>query len=57
MEEALAAGYRHVDTAYNYRNEGEVGTAIHNWAKKTGGDRKDVFIVTKVRLGNRCMAV
>jgi 2,5-diketo-D-gluconate reductase A len=42
---ALAAGYRHIDTAAAYRNEAEVGRAI-----KAAPDvaREDVYLVTKL---------
>ncbi|HEY1539853.1 MAG TPA: aldo/keto reductase [Solirubrobacteraceae bacterium] len=40
---ALEAGYRHIDTASAYRNEAEVGQAIH----ASGLDRGDVFVTTK----------
>jgi len=42
--EALAAGYRHVDTARAYRNESDVGAAI----RESGVPRGDVFVTTKV---------
>lgn len=42
---ALAAGYRHIDTATMYANEEEVGRAV----KDSGLDRADVFITTKIR--------
>src|SRR6476620_2408148 len=44
VEEALAAGYRHIDTAAAYRNEAGVGAAI------AAGDvrREDVFVTTKL---------
>ena len=41
---ALAAGYRHIDTASIYDNEVEVGKAI----RQSGLDRKEVFVVSKV---------
>jgi diketogulonate reductase-like aldo/keto reductase len=44
VEAAVAAGYRHIDTAAAYLNEREVGEAIH----RTGVDRSEVFIETKV---------
>ena len=44
VEEALAAGYRHVDTAAAYRNEAGVGAAI----AASGLDREDVFVTTKL---------
>ncbi|MGY2744372.1 aldo/keto reductase [Arthrobacter sp. UYCu723] len=44
VEAALAAGYRHIDTAAAYGNEREVGEGI----RSSGLDRSDVFIETKV---------
>ncbi|MEV7136080.1 aldo/keto reductase [Arthrobacter sp. NPDC093128] len=44
VEAALAAGYRHIDTAAAYGNEREVGEGIRN----SGVGRSDVFIETKV---------
>jgi diketogulonate reductase-like aldo/keto reductase len=41
---ALDAGYRHVDTATMYRNEGEVGAAL----RESGVPRGDVFVTTKI---------
>jgi 2,5-diketo-D-gluconate reductase A len=40
---ALSAGYRHIDTAAIYGNEGEVGQAI----KASGIPREELFITTK----------
>lgn len=44
VESALAAGYRHIDTAAAYGNEREVGEGI----RRSGLDRSEVFIETKV---------
>jgi 2,5-diketo-D-gluconate reductase A len=44
VEEALAVGYRHVDTAAAYRNEAGVGAAI----AASGARREDVFVTTKL---------
>jgi 2,5-diketo-D-gluconate reductase A len=44
VEEALAAGYRHIDTAGAYRNEAGVGAAI----AASGLRREDVFVTTKL---------
>jgi 2,5-diketo-D-gluconate reductase A len=44
VADALAAGYRHVDTAKAYGNEEEVGRAL----KRSGVDRDDVWVTTKV---------
>lgn len=41
---ALKAGYRHIDSAANYKNEPSVGQAI----KDFGLSREDVFITTKL---------
>lgn len=41
---ALAAGYRHIDTATMYGNEQEVGRAVRD----SGVPRDDVFITTKL---------
>jgi diketogulonate reductase-like aldo/keto reductase len=48
---ALEAGYRHLDTAMMYGNEGEVGRAL----RESGVARQDVFVTTKCppnRAGN-----
>ncbi|CCO38063.1 Protein GCY [Rhizoctonia solani AG-1 IB] len=38
------AGYRHIDTAYAYRNETEVGQGI----KASGVPRSEIFLTTKL---------
>jgi 2,5-diketo-D-gluconate reductase A len=43
VSRALQVGYRHIDTAAAYRNEAEVGQAIH----ASGLDRGEVFVTTK----------
>lgn len=43
-EEALAVGYRHLDTARAYGNEAEVGRAL----EAAGVDRSEVFLTTKI---------
>jgi 2,5-diketo-D-gluconate reductase A len=42
---ALAAGYRHLDTAVMYGNEAEIGSALGD----SGLDREEVFLTTKIR--------
>jgi 2,5-diketo-D-gluconate reductase A len=42
---ALAAGYRHLDTATMYGNEAEIGDALAG----SGLDRAEVFVTTKLR--------
>jgi 2,5-diketo-D-gluconate reductase A len=44
VEEALAAGYRHIDTAAAYRNEKGVGAAI----AASGIPREEIFVTTKL---------
>lgn len=46
--DALEVGYRLIDTAQAYGNEQGVGDAI----RKSGIDRKDIFLVTKVWITN-----
>ena len=46
--DALAVGYRSIDTAQAYRNEEGVGSAI----EKSGVPRKDLFLTTKVWISN-----
>lgn len=48
VEDALAIGYRHIDTAQYYENEKQVGQAIQN--SKVA--REDIFLVTKVKPEN-----
>lgn len=45
VREALAVGYRHIDTATMYGNEEEIGQAL----AESGIDRADVFLTTKIR--------
>jgi diketogulonate reductase-like aldo/keto reductase len=49
VEDALEAGYRHIDTAAAYRNEAGVGAAI----AASGSPREDIFITTKLRNGEQ----
>ncbi|HSU71139.1 MAG TPA: aldo/keto reductase [Micrococcaceae bacterium] len=49
VEDALAAGYRHIDTAAAYRNEAGVGAAI----AASGIPREDIFVTTKLRNGEQ----
>jgi len=46
---ALKTGYRHLDCAWFYQNEGEVGEAVRDFLKETPSvKREDLFICTKV---------
>lgn len=44
VSEALKVGYRHIDTAYAYHNEKEVGMAIKDSKIK----REEIFVTTKL---------
>lgn len=46
--EAFKAGYRHIDTAFTYNNQNEIGTA----AKEAGLQRKTLFIASKLHAYN-----
>lgn len=46
VKEALAVGYRHIDTAVAYFNEQEVGQAI----KDSGIPREEIFVTSKLWL-------
>lgn len=41
---AIDAGYRHIDTAYGYANEGYIGRALQD----SGVGREEVFLTTKI---------
>lgn len=45
---AIKSGYRHIDCAYCYQNEGEVGQGIKEGLEQAGIKRSDLFITTKV---------
>ncbi|XP_051167153.1 1,5-anhydro-D-fructose reductase-like [Leptopilina boulardi] len=50
---ALGNGYRHIDTAFNYRNEDAIGRSLKKWLKE-GGKREEIFITSKLpNYGNR----
>ncbi|EHK97518.1 putative protein GCY [Glarea lozoyensis 74030] len=44
---ALSVGYRHIDAAYCYGNEDEVGEGLRT-AFDSGIERKDIFVTTKL---------
>ncbi|KAG7281524.1 hypothetical protein CRUP_007558 [Coryphaenoides rupestris] len=45
---AISAGYRHIDTAYYYQNEADVGRAIRSMIRQGVIRREDMFITTKL---------
>ncbi|KAL0968219.1 hypothetical protein UPYG_G00263960 [Umbra pygmaea] len=48
VEAAIAAGYRHIDTAYSYRNEVEIGKALRSKMQQGIIRRQDMYIVSKL---------
>uniref|UniRef100_UPI0037E8EE5B aldose reductase-related protein 2 isoform X2 n=1 Tax=Semicossyphus pulcher TaxID=241346 RepID=UPI0037E8EE5B len=48
VEAAVAAGYRHIDTAYDYRNEADIGKALRSKMQQGIIRREDMFIVSKL---------
>ncbi len=48
VKAAINIGYRHIDTAQIYENEGEVGQGIKN----AGISRKELFVTTKIWTSN-----
>ncbi|KAK1874975.1 Aldo-keto reductase family 1 member B10 [Dissostichus eleginoides] len=50
VEAAIAAGYRHIDTAYSYNNEVHIGKALRSKMQQGIIRRQDMFIVSKLWL-------
>ncbi|KAL4990664.1 NADP-dependent oxidoreductase domain-containing protein [Aspergillus falconensis] len=49
VKKALEVGYRHLDCAWFYQNEDEVGDGLHDFLKENPSvKREDIFICTKV---------
>uniref|UniRef100_A0A3B4CVX5 NADP-dependent oxidoreductase domain-containing protein n=1 Tax=Pygocentrus nattereri TaxID=42514 RepID=A0A3B4CVX5_PYGNA len=48
VETAIAAGYRHLDTAHSYRNEVELGKALRSKIQQGIIRRQDMFVVSKL---------
>lgn len=48
IKQAIDIGYRHIDTAYRYGNECEVGRALNEKISEGFITREDLFVTTKV---------
>lgn len=54
LNAAIDAGYRHIDTAYAYRNEADIGRSLKKMFDSGKIKREDLFITTKLPpWGNR----
>lgn len=52
VKHAIEVGYRHIDTAFVYQNENEVGRAINDTIKAGLIKRDDIFVVSKLSSTN-----
>lgn len=48
VEDALRHGYRHIDCAPVYRNEGDIGETLQKCFKEGAVKREDIFITSKL---------
>lgn len=48
VQVAIAAGYRHIDAAWIYGNEAEVGAGISESLKEHGLDRSSLWVTSKL---------
>jgi diketogulonate reductase-like aldo/keto reductase len=48
IRSALDAGYRLIDSAVNYENEGTVGKAIRDFLRESGTPREELTVQTKI---------
>ena len=50
VEHAIKCGYRHIDGAWDYGNEEEVGQAVAKMIKEDKVKREHLFITSKARI-------
>jgi diketogulonate reductase-like aldo/keto reductase len=54
VQDAIDAGYRHLDCAYMYGNEYEVGQGIKQKIQEGVVQRQDLFVTSKVSNPHSC---
>ncbi|XP_068210755.1 1,5-anhydro-D-fructose reductase-like [Palaemon carinicauda] len=58
LSTALECGYRHIDAAYLYQNEGAIGKVLKEWLDSGRITREELFITTKLpAIANRAADV
>jgi alcohol dehydrogenase (NADP+) len=55
LNEALTAGYRHIDAAPVYMNEIVIGRVLKEWIDSGKLSRTDLFITTKLPPQGKCL--
>lgn len=57
LDEALKAGYRHIDAAPVYMNEKAIGRVLKKWLDSSNINREDLFVTTKLPPPGRLYAI
>lgn len=57
VKDAIDVGYRHIDSAYLYGNEKEIGNAVRAKIAEGVIRREDIFITTKVSSNDALVSI